>query len=116
MNDIHDDLSTKKCMPCEGGLDPMSYEEASRLLLKLSKGWILTKDGKKIYKDYKTKNYHEITSLINLVIWLSNKEDHHPEIIFSYNTARVTYFTYAINGLSENDFICASKIDLATNI
>ncbi|MBH44384.1 MAG: 4a-hydroxytetrahydrobiopterin dehydratase [Gammaproteobacteria bacterium] len=116
MSKLNDDLSKKKCQPCEGGLDPMTYDEAKHLLSKLSNGWILSQDGKKIYKDYKTKNYYEITSLINLVIWLSNKEDHHPEINFSYNTARITYFTYAINGLSENDFICASKIDLATKI
>ena len=83
MSKLNDDLSKKKCQPCEGGLDPMTYDEAKHLLSKLSNGWILSQDGKKIYKDYKTKNYYEITSLINLVIWLSNKEDHHPEIILA---------------------------------
>ena len=50
---------------------------------------------------------------INLIAWVSHREDHHPEVVFSYNTARITYYTYAIDGLSENDFICASKIDKA---
>ena len=50
-------------------------------------------------------------SFINMVAWISNTEDHHPQITFSYNTAVIEYFTYAIDGLSENDFICASKID-----
>ena len=69
---------------------------------------------KKIYKDFKFKNHYEVMSVINLIAWISHREDHHPEITFSYNIARVTYYTYAIDGLSENDFICASKIDKAT--
>ena len=52
-------------------------------------------------------------SAINLIAWISHREDHHPEITFSYNMARIIYYTYAIDGLSENDFICASKIDKA---
>ena len=111
MSKLNDDLSKKKCQPCEGGLDPMTYDEAKHLLSKLSNGWILSQDGKKIYKDYKTKNYYEITSLINLVIWLSNKEDHHPEIILEWGKVTVSWWSHKIKGLHKNDFICASKTD-----
>ena len=98
-------------MPCEGGVEPLNKQESNKLLKQLTNEWKLTKDNKKIFREYKLKNYYEITSLINIIIWISHQEDHHPEITFSYNNARVTYFTYAIDGLSENDFICAAKID-----
>ena len=104
-------LSQKKCVPCEGGLDPLNKKQSSDFLKQLNDQWQLTKDNKKIYREYKLKNYYEITSLINLIIWVSHQEDHHPEITFAYNNAKVTFYTYAINGLSENDFICAAKID-----
>ena len=50
-------------------------------------------------------------SIINMIAFISHKEDHHPEINFTYNTAKIVYYTYAIDGLSENDFICAAKVD-----
>ena len=108
------ELSQRKCLPCEGGIDAINHEEAKRLIKRLDKGWTLTEDSKKIYKDFKFKNHYEVVAAINLIAWISHREDHHPEVIFSYNTARITYYTYAIDGLSENDFICASKIDKAT--
>jgi 4a-hydroxytetrahydrobiopterin dehydratase len=108
------DLSKRKCVPCEGGIDAIDHNQASLLIKKLASGWILSNDSKKIYKDFKFKNHYEVMSAINLIAWISHREDHHPEITFSYNTARVIYYTYAIDGLSENDFICASKIDKAT--
>ena len=108
------ELSKRKCLPCEGGIDAIDHEQAKKLMKKLDKGWSLTDDSKKIYKDFKLKNHYEVMAVINLIAWVSHREDHHPEILFSYNTARITYYTYAIDGLSENDFICASKIDKAT--
>ena len=72
---------------------------------------LLNEDGKSIERTYSRKNHYELSSLINLIIAISHSEDHHPEITFGYNIARVKYFTYAIDGLSENDFICAAKID-----
>ena len=108
------DLTNKKCLPCEGGIDAIDKKQVNYLIKKLDKGWSLTDDSKKIYKDFKFKNHYEVMAAINLIAWISHREDHHPEIIFSYNTARVIYYTYSIDGLSENDFICASKIDKTT--
>lgn len=105
------DLSKRKCLPCEGGIDSIAKEKAEDLLKRLHKGWSLSKDNKKIYKKFKFKNHYDVLALINLIAWISHREDHHPEITYSYNTISVTYYTYAIDGLSENDFICASKID-----
>tara|TARA_B100000282_G_C31580239_1_gene420749 strand:- start:104 stop:442 length:339 start_codon:yes stop_codon:yes gene_type:complete len=104
-------LDEKKCIPCEGGLEPLSKKESESLLKNLDEGWVLCDDSKSIEKTFTRKNHHDIASLINLIIYISHSEDHHPEITFGYNTAKVKYFTYAIDGLSENDFICAAKVD-----
>ena len=76
----------------------------------------MNKDIKSIERTFTRKNHNDISSLINLIIHISNIEDHHPEVTFGYNTAVVKYFTYAIDGLSENDFICAAKLDKITSI
>ena len=110
------DLDKKKCLPCEGGLDPLSKDECLIFLDKLNKDWLLNKDIKSIERTFTRKNHNDISSLINLIIHISNIEDHHPEVTFGYNTAVVKYFTYAIDGLSENDFICAAKLDKITSI
>lgn len=110
------DFDKQKCVPCEGGLEPLSKEKSESFITKLDKNWILANDGKSIEKTFTRKNHYELSSLINLIIYISHAEDHHPEITFGYNTAKVRYFTYAIDGLSENDFICAAKIDKAVMI
>ena len=110
------DFDKKKCVPCEGGLDPLTKEKSKSFIKKLDKGWVLADDGRSIEKTFTRKNHYELSSLINLIIYISHAEDHHPEITFGYNTAKVRYFTYAIDGLSENDFICAAKIDKAVLI
>ena len=107
------ELDKKKCVPCEGGLDPLSLDKSKSLLKMLDSNWVLDDNAKFIEKTFTRKNHYEISSLINVIIYISHTEDHHPEITFGYNTAKVKYFTYAINGLSENDFICAAKIDKA---
>ena len=110
------DLDKKKCLPCEGGLDPLSKDKCLSYLENLNEDWSLNTDVKSIQRIFTCKNHHEITSLVNLIIHISNNEDHHPEVTFGYNTAVVKYFTYAIDGLSENDFICAAKVDKITSI
>ena len=110
------ELDKKKCLPCEGGLDPLSKDKCLSFLEELNNEWSLNADVKSIQRTFTCKNHHEIASLVNLIIHISNNEDHHPEVTFGYNTAVVKYFTYAIDGLSENDFICAAKIDKITSI
>ena len=110
------DLDKKKCLPCEGGLEPLSRDKSKAFLEKLHEDWSLSSDSKSIQRTFSCKNHNEISSIINLIVHISNNEDHHPEVTFGYNTALVKYFTYAIDGLSENDFICAAKIDKITTI
>ncbi len=101
-------LATKKCKPCEGGATPYSAQ-AARDTLKQLKGWLL-EDGK-LVKVYPFGNYHQTMAFVNALAWISHREDHHPDLAVGYNQCRVTYWTHAVGGLSENDFICAAKCD-----
>lgn len=101
-------LSAKTCKPCEGGIPPLRQDEIDPLLRELD-GWEQT--GNEIAKMHLFKNYHETIAFVNAVAWISHREDHHPDLAVGYNQCRVRYSTHAIGGLSENDFICAAKID-----
>jgi 4a-hydroxytetrahydrobiopterin dehydratase len=102
------DLASKKCKPCEGGVSPLKPVEVVALLQQL-KGWTLA--DKVITKNFEFKNYYQTMAFVNAVAWLAHREDHHPDMTVGYNRCRVDYSTHAIGGLSENDFICAAKID-----
>jgi len=107
MNDVCD-LSNKQCKPCEGGMPPLAQDEINRLLKQLD-GWM--QNGHLIGKLFEFKNYYQTMAFVNAVAWLSHREDHHPDLNVGYNNCHVVYSTHAINGLSENDFICAAKVD-----
>jgi len=102
------DLAHKKCKPCEGGVSPLTAQEIRELLNQLS-GWEF-KDGV-ITKSYEFKNYYQTMAFVNAVAWISHREDHHPDMTAGYNKCKIDYSTHAIGGLSENDFICAAKLD-----
>jgi 4a-hydroxytetrahydrobiopterin dehydratase len=102
------DLAQGKCKPCERGTDPLRPGEVENLLKQIP-GWSLA-DGA-IAKTYSFKNHYQTMAFVNAAAWVSHREDHHPDMLVGYNTCRVSYVTHAINGLSENDFICAAKLD-----
>ena len=102
------DLATRKCKPCEGGVAPLTAEEAARMVKQLD-GWTLS--GSAITKTFGFRDYHQTMAFVNATAWVSHREDHHPDLAVGYNECRVTYTTHAIGGLSDNDFICAAKID-----
>jgi 4a-hydroxytetrahydrobiopterin dehydratase len=102
------ELARKKCKPCEGGVAPLTPDQV-RPMLKGLQGWAL--DGKMIAKTYEFKNYYETMAFVNAAAWVSHREDHHPDMLVGYGKCRVSYVTHAIDGLSENDFICAAKLD-----
>ncbi len=103
-----DTLETRHCVPCEGGTPPLGEEEAGRLLSQLE-GWEM--DGGAIGKLFRFKNYGRTMAFVNAVAWIAVRENHHPDLHVGYNTCRVTYTTHAVGGLTENDFICAAKVD-----
>ena len=102
------DLLNRRCVPCEGGV-PALDDAAARELLAGIDGWLLTVE--KIEKTFRFRNHHETMAFVNAVAWISHREDHHPELTVGYADCRVRYWTHAIGGLSENDFICAAKVD-----
>ena len=102
------ELARKKCRPCEGGVAPLTAAQVAPMLKGLQ-GWAL--DGKSITKAYKFANYFETMAFVNAAAWISHREDHHPDMLVGYGECRVSYVTHAIDGLSENDFICAAKLD-----
>ena len=86
----------------------MTPEEAGALLSALD-GWV--REGKEIRKTFTFKNYYQTMALLNASAYISHREDHHPDLLVGYKTCAVTYTTHAIGGLSENDFICAAKLN-----
>lgn len=104
------ELTSKKCVPCEGGVEPLSRGQAEELLEQLS-GWTLSDDAKSLHREWKFRNFYHTMSFVNAVAHIANAEDHHPDMEVGWGYCRIKYATHAINGLSENDFICAAKID-----
>ncbi|MDP9083759.1 MAG: 4a-hydroxytetrahydrobiopterin dehydratase [Pseudomonadota bacterium] len=104
-------LSAKKCVPCEGGVPPLTATKAKLLRTQLHKDWRLAKDSKSLRRSMKFKDFYRTMSFVNAVAHIANSEDHHPDLELGYDYCHITYATHSIGGLSENDFICAAKID-----
>jgi len=105
------ELSDRKCVPCEGGVAALTRAEAEKLRAKLAADWTLADDAKSIRRELKFKDFYRAMSFANAIAHIANIEDHHPDIEVGWGYCRVVYRTHAINGLSENDFICAARID-----
>ena len=103
------DLTNKKCVPCEGGVPKMTRVEAEAMLGDIP-GWELAGDALSISRRFEFKGFYRCMAFINAMAWIANSEDHHPDFAAGYNYCEVTFTTHAIDGLSENDFICAAKV------
>jgi 4a-hydroxytetrahydrobiopterin dehydratase len=102
------DLAKKKCTPARAGDPPLSEGEIARLLALLP-GWAHQNGA--ITKTFSFDNYWQTIAFVNATAWVSHHEDHHPDLIVGYDTCRVAYCTHTLKGISENDFICAAKIE-----
>lgn len=105
------ELTQKRCRPCEGGVPALGAEEAQRLLRQLGPEWRLAEDDKAIRRELRFPDFYRAMSFANAVAHVANVEDHHPDLEVGYGYCRVRFSTHAIGGLSENDFICAAKVD-----
>ena len=104
-------LIEKKCIPCEGGIPPMSEQEEDQYIKEIS-GWTLNREGThNIKKDFKFKNFKKAMNFVNSVADVAEQEGHHPDICIHYNKVNLELYTHAIGGLHENDFILAAKIN-----
>jgi 4a-hydroxytetrahydrobiopterin dehydratase len=104
------DLIKKKCTPCEGGIPAMVIEEAQELQKQVP-SWEIIHEGHAIRRMFTFQNHYEVMAFINAVAWVSHREDHHPNVAFGYSRCELVYSTHAVDGLTENDFICAAKVD-----
>lgn len=104
-------LVERRCKPCEGGVRPLDREQSEELLQALHEDWSLSEDGLEISRTFKFPAYDHTLAFANAAAWIAITEDHHPVLTVSYGSCEVSYTTHAINGLSDNDFICAAKID-----
>ena len=110
---IMTDLLEKKCVPCEGGVKAFDISEIHKYQKKVD-GWEIIQNDKKVYlleKKFEFKNFLESQKFVIKVGKVSEEEGHHPDIIFGWGYAKINITTHAIEGLSENDFILAAKID-----
>lgn len=105
-------LAARKCKPCEGGAPPLSSTEAAKLLTQISGDWALTENARAIKRRFAFRDFYRTMSFVNALAHIANIEDHHPDLEVGYNYCHVTFTTHAVKGLSENDFVCAAKVDL----
>lgn len=108
-------LSAKHCKPCEGGVPAIPRTEIENALKQLD-GWALDNNKDEVFRDFKFKNYYETMAFVNAIAWMAHHEDHHPDLEVGYNHVMVRYSTHAIGGLSENDLICAAKVNQISNL
>jgi 4a-hydroxytetrahydrobiopterin dehydratase len=105
------DLASQRCKPCEGEVPALEPAKAQERLKQLDTGWSLNNANKQLSRNFKFKDYYETIAFVNATAWISHQEGHHPDLEVSYNHCLVHYTTHAIHGLSDNDFICAAKLD-----
>jgi 4a-hydroxytetrahydrobiopterin dehydratase len=108
-------LADKRCIPCEGKTPPLPAEQAEALKSELRPEWAFADEGKKLIATFQFKNYYHTTAFVNAAFYVAHREDHHPDISFGYKTVQMTWWTHTADGLTENDFICAAKIDALLN-
>jgi 4a-hydroxytetrahydrobiopterin dehydratase len=109
------DLTKKHCVPCEGGVPPLSFDEVKLHLQTLS-DWKLNDNKTLITRVFTFQNFHETMAFVNAIAWVSHQENHHPDLEVGYNRCVVNYMTHAVKGLTENDFICAAKVEALLKI
>ena len=109
-------LLERKCKPCEGGVKPLGRIAAQELLGALHADWKYDEANSRISRFFEFPSFARTIAFANAVAWVATTEGHHPEMTINYSTAMVIYRTTSIDGLSDNDFICAAKVDrLATD-
>lgn len=103
-------LLEKQCKPCEGGAEPLSAERARRYLTQVG-GWQVNGQYTAISRHFEFPGFYRTMSFINALAWIAHSQGHHPDFKAGYNYCDVTFTTHAISGLSENDFICAARVN-----
>jgi 4a-hydroxytetrahydrobiopterin dehydratase len=104
------ELTRKGCVPCRGDVPPLTPQQA-RDYLSATPNWSLGEAGKRLSRTFTFRDFREAMGFINRVADLAEQEGHHPDLAIRWNRVEVVLWTHKINGLHENDFIMAAKID-----
>jgi 4a-hydroxytetrahydrobiopterin dehydratase len=107
---VSEALIGKSCTPCQGGIPPLTADEAEQLHAQ-AQDWALRDDAHRLEREFSFRNFRDALTFVDQVGAIAEKERHHPDISFGWGYARVSLQTKKIKGLHENDFIMASKID-----
>jgi len=108
------ELAEKQCIPCKGGVPPLTGQVLADLRDKLGNGWQVI-NGHHLEKDFAFKNFREALAFTNKAGELAEEQGHHPDIYLAWGRVKITIWTHKIDGLTESDFIMAAKIDRLTN-
>ena len=105
------ELTSKHCVPCEGGIPALTPAEVQDRLAAVPE-WKLTADGKRLRREWRAKDFATALDFFNRVGQIAEQEDHHPDLhLTGYRNVAIEIWTHAVGGLTENDFILAAKID-----
>ena len=103
-------LASKACTPCKGGMPPLNREQAEALQAR-TPDWLLQDEARRIHRGFRFRNFRQALNFVRDVGELAEVEGHHPDIGFGWGWANISLQTKKIEGLHENDFILAAKID-----
>ena len=109
------ELKNQHCRAIAKGSPALEPSQVSALLVRLNGEWKCSDDAKAIARQFTFKNFYRTMAFVNAVAWIANQEDHHPDLNVGYSKCTVTFSTHAADGLTENDFICAAKVDALLN-
>ena len=104
------ELASKECVPCKGGVPPLKGEAMNELHKKLGNGWQVVNEHH-LEKEFSFKNFRDALAFTNKVGELAEKNNHHPDIYLTWGKVKVTLWTHKIDGLTESDFVMAAKIE-----
>lgn len=104
-------LAAKRCVPCEGGIPPLAPAAVAALRQSLHADWQISADGKWLAREFRFPGYARTLGFVNALAWIAESEGHHPDLEVNYGRVLVKWSTHAVDGLTENDFICAAKVD-----
>ena len=108
---MNEQLRDRHCRKMEKGSLALEDAVARALLTQIHPDWQYSNDTANIERTFHFRNFYETIAFVNALAWIAHSEDHHPDLEVTYNRCRVRYSTHAAAGLTENDFICAAKID-----
>lgn len=108
---MNTELAQKRCESCEGIGQALNADQIMNLMPQLNKNWQVFHDKKSIQRAYTFNDFYETMGFVNAVAFIANFENHHPDLDIGYNYCTIKFMTHALKGLSQNDFICAAKVD-----